>query len=133
MVDVQVFLRRAEQLIDVRNLIRDDPYPAAIALLAVHSAIAINDAVLTALTGSPYRGQDHRQAVKYTVTKCRVLKYDAGGTKHLATLIRHKTNVTYGDRATTFEEADRLRVDAERFETWAYKLLISKGVSVRDV
>jgi hypothetical protein len=98
-------------------------------LLAVHSAIALNDAVLTVLTGSPYKGQDHGQAVSHTRLRCNEAKLDTGGIKHLANLVKRKTDIAYGNRETTFDEALKLSMDAERFETWAYRLLKKKGVT----
>lgn len=130
--DAQVFLKRTDQLAYVRELVKNDPYPSATALLSVHSAIALNDAVLTVLTGSPYKGKDHRQAVSRTESTCREAKLEHKGIKHLANLVKKKTDISYGDRETTSDEAERLRSDAERFETWAFKLLKSKGIKVRE-
>ena len=48
----QVFLDRAQQLGDGRDLLNsDEGFAAATALLAVHTAIALNDALLLELTG----------------------------------------------------------------------------------
>jgi hypothetical protein len=128
-MDASVFLQRAAQLSFIRDHVRKDPYPSATALLAVHSAIALNDAVLTVLTGSPYKGQDHGQAVSRTRSRCNEEKLDTDGIKHLANLVKRKTDIAYGNRETTFDEALKLSMDAERFETWAYKLLKKKGVT----
>ena len=131
--DAEVFLKRTQQLSDVRELVRSDPYPSATALLSVHSAIALNDAVLTILTGSPYKGQGHRQAINRTKSICKAAKLEYAGVRHLANLIRKKTDISYGDHETTPDEAEKLAYEAERFETWAYKLLKNRGITVRGL
>ena len=132
MADAEVFLERTNQLAFVRDFLKDAPYPSTIALLSVHSAIALNDAVLTVLTGNPHKGQGHKEAAGQTKVACRQENVNAGGVKHLDTLIRLKTDISYGDRHTTSEQAERLRSEAERFETWAFKLLRSRGIVVRE-
>lgn len=126
MAESRVYFDRAGQLGFVRDFIReDDSYPEATALLAVHTAIALNDALLLELVGRRPRNPDHATAVQETETACRARKADHRGLKHLRTLLSKKTEVSYGDTPTTVELAKLLAQTSERFEEWALTTLTS--------
>jgi hypothetical protein len=120
----ETYKSRGAQLASVRDLIKDDAaYPSATALLAVHSAIALNDALLTNFSGQPPKGQDHMEAVRQIDKDCRKRRIDRAGIAHLKKLVSAKTKISYGPANTTQEQAQALAVAAERFETWVYKVL----------
>jgi hypothetical protein len=98
------------------RLVRGDPdYTAATALLAVHSAISFNDAVLVKLNGASFHGQDHRQAAEITKRKCAERELDFQGVRHLRELVGNKAYVSYGDENVPPQKVERLCEAAERF------------------
>src|SRR5271157_1931586 len=98
---------RALQLADAMELCHDSmaSYASAVALLAVHSAISYNDAVLIRLTGQRSRGQDHKKAVAAITRACKKGHIRTDGIKHLDKLVGAKTDVSYGD-----EEVDKQKI-----------------------
>jgi len=123
-----VFYRRATQLADAMRLCQDDlsAYGSAAALLAVHSAISYSDAVLIGLIGKRPRGEDHRQAVVALKRACTGAKIDERGIAHLQTLLSVKTDISYGDQLVDNEKIEALCDTAERFQTWAERVLAKK-------
>jgi hypothetical protein len=67
-MSAEFYHERALQLVDAMKLCEDDlsSYAAAVAFLAVHSAISYNDAVLAKLKGRLWKAEDHRQAIAAT-------------------------------------------------------------------
>jgi hypothetical protein len=121
---LDVFLERGNQLSESRRLMQDDrEYAAALALVSIHSAIALNDALLVKLTGKHQMPADHMSAVITTKKQCSQKKIAKDGIRHLESLIRAKTRVSYGDERTSFETATRLAIDSERFEAWVRPLI----------
>lgn len=120
-----VYHHRALQLADAMKLCRDDlaSYAAGAAILAVHSAISYNDALLFKLSGKSFRGQDHSQAVTAIKKECARAKIKPEGVTHLNTLVREKTNVSYGENRVEDGRIKALCITAERFQAWAERLL----------
>lgn len=120
----EVYLERAHQLSDARKLIDGDPpYTAAIALLSIHAALALNNALLVKLGVSARKWKDHMAPVRETEKRCKAKRLDASGVEQLRKLISAKTDVSYGNKAVTFDFAMVLSTASERFEAWAYKRL----------
>jgi hypothetical protein len=107
------------------KLCRDDlgAYASAAALLAIHSAISYNDALLIKLSGRRSRSQAHEQAIKSIGKACGIAKIRPQGIEHLKKLLGAKTDVSYGDRQVDRERAEALCILAERFQAWAEGLL----------
>jgi hypothetical protein len=121
---VDVFIERGDQLSQGRDLMKDSPeYSSALALVSIHCAIALNDALLVKLTGKHDMATDHMVAVKRTKKQCSSKKIPAIGIRHLEDLLSAKTRVSYSDERTTFETANRLAVASERFEAWVRPLM----------
>ncbi len=118
-----VFISRARQLRSARELLEEERfYSSATALLAVLSAIALNDALLSVWLGPSPKRRRHSAAVKATRDVCLERKVDTGGLKHLADLINNKSAVSYGNQEVTSEKAAALALAARRFEAWMYKI-----------
>lgn len=121
---LDVFIERGDQLSESRELMKDDPeYSSALALVSIHCAIALNDALLIKLSGKHQTAEDHMAAVKRTRSQCSSKKIPPVGIKHLEDLLKAKARVSYSDERTTFETASRLAVASERFEAWARPLI----------
>jgi hypothetical protein len=119
-----VFVERARHLSAARDLVAGDTdYTSALALLAVHSAISWNDAILTRLIGRAQKGENHMRAALALEGQCAARKMNREGVKHLKRLIEAKSKISYGDQRTTPEAALSLSVSAERFERWAIQVL----------
>jgi hypothetical protein len=98
-------------------------YTAGLALVSIHCAIALNDALLYKLTGGYKPNADHMESVRRSKRQCNSKKIDSAGLRHLEELIRAKTKVSYSNEKTTPRAADRLAVASERFETWVLPLI----------
>jgi hypothetical protein len=121
---IEVFLERARQLASARDLLREDAaFSSVTALLSVHTAIALNDALLIRLSGARFRGEDHMSAARETRQQCRSRHLDDSGVKQLHTLLSSKSNVSYGDSEVTLKIALALSVASDRFEVWVYARL----------
>src|ERR1039458_3296680 len=93
----RVYYDRGSQLAKAMRLCRYNhpAYPSAAALLAVHRAIAYNDAVQIKLTGDRSRSQDHGQAIAAIRRACGTAKIEPRGVAHLGKLLSMKTDVSY--------------------------------------
>jgi hypothetical protein len=119
---VEIYLERAVQLSSARNLIQNDPpYAAATALLSVHTAIALNDALLLKLGAKSLKNEDHMASVRETVKRCKANGIDVAGVSQLKKLISAKSQVSYGDQSVSFDFASALSVASQRFEAWVYR------------
>jgi hypothetical protein len=124
-IRVRVHHDRALQLANAMELCHDgmEAYASAVALLAVHSAVSYDDAVLIKLTGQRSRSQDHKKAVAAITKACKKGKIRTEGIKHLDKLVGAKTYVSYGDKEVDGLTVEVLYVAAERFQAWAERLL----------
>jgi|ERR1019366_2999216 hypothetical protein len=128
-ISVGVYRSRALQLAKAMNLCWSDlsSYAAAAALLAVHSAISYNDALLIKLTGRRPRSRDHKQAVKAIIRACEKAEIPRAGIQHLDQLVNAKTEVSYGEKEVDDERVRILCVAAEQFYRWVEPLLKDEG------
>jgi hypothetical protein len=109
---------------DAMRLCREvSAYAAATALLAIHSAIAYNDAVQAKLAGRVAQGKNHKASVAETRRACRKARLPDQGLRHLQKLIGFKSDISYGDRNVEAQLSQELSIDAERFESWALQVL----------
>ncbi len=128
-IRIEVYHERATQLADAMELCHDSmaDYASAVALLAVHSAISFNDALLTRLTGKRPKGDDHERVVSATRNACVKDNIEMQGIKHLARLLSAKTDISYGDKEVEYERIETLYETARRFQTWAERVIKRKG------
>lgn len=121
-MSVEVFVARAEQLRLARELVREDAdYASATALLAVHSAISLNDALLMQWTGKRSKGTSHQEAVDQTERECGKRRIERNGLKHLRSLVGDKSDISYGEKRVSHSKALVLAEAAGKFEAWAFK------------
>lgn len=113
---------QAEELYVAMQLLLDDvvQYKSAVALLAVHSAIAYNDAVLEKLGIGVFSDSDHKRAYPRTLKVCAEKKIDHAGLRHLKHLLANKSDYSYNG-AVDISAARAAAAKAERFQLWAYK------------
>jgi len=97
-------------------------FGSAVALLAVHTGIALADAILIAYTGSRSKEQDHRSVLDSLRGLCGSRQTDQAGLTHLDWLIGRKTDFAYGDRRLDMDKDILMAtLRAERFVAWAYR------------
>jgi hypothetical protein len=121
---LDVFIERGDQLSESRDLMKGSPeYSSALALVSIHCAIALNDALLVKLTGKHQMAADHMTAARRTRKQCSSKKIPSLGIKHLEDLLKAKTRVSYSNERTTPDTANRLAVASERFEAWVRPLM----------
>jgi hypothetical protein len=122
-VATRQFIEKADHFFHAMRLAADDiaAYRTSIGLLAVHSAISLNDAISSGLSGSRSRHQDHSGAARDLEKISR--KYgisDLVGVGHLRWLLQEKSKIAYGPERLD-DALIRLSITrAERFHAWAY-------------
>ena len=119
-----VYLKRFKEYSDVIRFLEDEPekYGDTLALLAVHSAISLGDAILVACTGRRSIDQDHRESLRLLRDLCHARRVPDDGLKQYDRLIERKTDISYGERWLYIEGVvKRARLQAVRFAFWAQK------------
>jgi hypothetical protein len=122
---IDAFGHRARQMSDAMKLLGDDlpSYASAVALLAVHCAIAWNDAIQIRLTGKLVKLENHERAATHTRRICGSRRIDADAIRHFEALLGSKNTVAYDETVIHESVADKARTHALRFETWALRIL----------
>lgn len=117
------FIEKADHFFQAMKLVADDleSYRTSVALLAVHSAISLNDAIATAVAGNKSRHQDHSEAATglEKISK-KVGVGNLNGVAHFRWLLQEESRIAYSrDR---LDDAFILSciTRAERFHAWAY-------------
>jgi hypothetical protein len=84
---------RVDACLDAMRFIDDDPgtYRDAVALLAVHSGIALADAIQVGCTESRLKNQVHRKTVKELRNLCGRRAIDDAGVNYFDWLVGKKT------------------------------------------
>jgi hypothetical protein len=122
-IATQQYIEKADHFLKGMQLaaLEFAPYRTGIALLAVHSAISLNDAITTGITGKRCRHQDHLAAVRDLEGISRKHRVqNLNGIGHFRWLLTEKTNIAYGRRRLD-DALIRMSIDrAERFHSWAY-------------
>lgn len=98
-----------------------DPYGNAIGVVAVHAAIAYNDALTIAFRGLKSTEGDHRKAADVLQ---RALGHRAhpDGVERLRSILTLKDRISYAGQYYTLDEARSLLRSAEAFAAWAEAL-----------
>jgi hypothetical protein len=122
-ITTQQYIEKADHFLQAMKLAALDlaPYRTGIALLAVHSAISLNDAITSGLTGKSGKHQDHLAAVKglESISNKHHIQ-NLNGIGHFRWLLAEKTRIAYG-RVRLDDAFVRMSIDrAERFHSWAY-------------
>lgn len=97
------------------------PYRTGIALLAVHSAISLNDAITAGVTGKRGKHEDHSAAVTQLERISRKHHIEnRSGIGHFRGLLAEKTRIAYGNERLDDSLVLLSISRAERFHAWAY-------------
>lgn len=117
------YVEKADHFFQAMRLLADDraAYRTGIALLAVHSAISLSDAITSGLTGKRSKHQDHLAAVTQLESLSRKHHItNRNGIGYFRWLLTEKSRIAYGgerlDDGLVLLSISR----AERFHAWAY-------------
>jgi hypothetical protein len=115
------YRKKADQFFEGMSLLSQgmETYGAGAALLAVHSAISLNDAILAA-SGQRAKADDHRVAIEMLKKLCARHGIEQAGIPHFQWLIARKTDIAYGANRISEKELQLSIAKAQRFATWAY-------------
>src|SRR5260370_13342482 len=117
------YVDKADHFLQGMRLIADDfaTYRTGIGLLAIHSAISLNDAILAGVTGERSKAEDHSAAARELERVCGELKIEkTPGVRHFSFLLRRKSDIAYGDQRIDDNDVKSAIDKAERFTNWAY-------------
>ena len=117
-----VYLKRHEACYESMKFLAGDldSFADAVALLAVHSAISLGDAVLVACKGLRSISEDHHDSCTLLRQLCRERKVPEAGLTHYSRLLARKTDISYGEKRWNAESDVKWAQDhAERFTVWA--------------
>lgn len=122
---IEAFKHRARQMSEAMKFPGDDlpSYASAVALLAVHCAIAWNDVIQIRLTGKRVKYENHKQVADHTRRIRGSRGIEAEGVRHFEALLGSKNAVSYDETLILESAADKARTHALRFETWALRIL----------
>ena len=105
------------------KLLNDDvsAYRTGVGLLAIHSAISLNDAIIVGITGHRGKYENHVQAADELDNICKLTKVmNSKGVRHLRWLLAKKNRVAYEHRRLD-DDSVQMAVDlAKKFHSWAY-------------
>jgi hypothetical protein len=95
----------------------------SVGLLAVHSAIALADAIMVGMTGKRVTAEDHKSAPETLAKLCKKRGWDASGIRHFRSLVSRKSDFAYGDKRIESYELEQALLHAQRFQAWAYRTM----------
>ncbi len=90
------YVDKADHFLQGMRLLADDfaTYRTGIGLLAIHSAISLNDAILAGVTGERSKAEDHSAAARELERVCGELKIEkTPGVRHFSSLLRRKSDI----------------------------------------
>ncbi len=118
------YKEKAQHFYDAMKLLADGitAYRTAVGLLAIHSAISLNDAIIAGSTGKRCKSEDHRGAARDLRRVCNQMRIrDVEGIRHFTWLLSKKTLVAYGEERINEEDLKSTITKAQRFLDWAYR------------
>jgi hypothetical protein len=93
----------------------------AIGLLAVHSCIALADALLVALEGTRTASENHAEAARRLHAWCAAKGLVESGIKHFEWRLGRKTHFSYDERIVREEELQLAKVKMDQFLLWGLR------------
>jgi hypothetical protein len=102
-----------------------DPYGNAIGVVAVHAAIAYNDALTIAFRGIKSTEGDHRKAAD-VLQQALGHRAAAEQVDRLRSVLSMKDRISYAGQYYTLQEAQQLLQSADAFAAWAEALYLER-------
>jgi hypothetical protein len=98
-----------------------DPYGNAVGVVAIHAAIAYNDALTIAFRGIKSTEGEHGKAAD-VLQRAMVNRASPEQVDRLRSILSLKDRISYGGQYYTLDEARRLLRSAEAFAEWAERM-----------
>jgi len=117
------YVEKANHFLQGMKMLAEDlpAYRTSVALLAIHSAISFNDAILAGIKGQRSKADDHSAAARELLGICRERRLEnTHGVRHLTSLLSSKSDVAYGEKRIDDNDIKSAMDKAERFANWAY-------------
>ena len=117
------YLEKADHFLQGMRRLSDNSgaYRSGVGLLAVHSAISLNDAIIAGVRGSRTKAEDHSTAVSELGRICAEFRVEANpGVQHFSYLVSRKTGIAYGNERISDADLKLTTDKAERFANLAY-------------
>jgi len=113
------FYAAARDLTELNTV--EDPYSAAIGLLAIHGCIAMADALLVSSEGQ--RGSaDHSEAARRLRSWCSAHGLEARGIKHFEWLLAKKSLFAYEEHPVSLDTLHDAKIRMDQFFAWALQM-----------
>ncbi|MCK4351897.1 hypothetical protein KAW65_00635 [candidate division WOR-3 bacterium] len=95
----------------------------ASALLGIHASIALTDSLTIYESEKRASDEQHMDAVKLLKSVCNTKGISKDGPNRLGKILSKKSFIAYGERfrAMDTEKLKSIRLNVERFFTWAYR------------
>jgi hypothetical protein len=115
------YFRRATQFLDAARLLRDDleGFGDVVAVIAVHGAIALADAIMEGFGTGRSQDEGHATAAQSLRRLCGRLQIDSVGVIHFMKLVKQKSLFSYGNQRLDHNKIKAAVVHLERFTSWA--------------
>lgn len=117
------YYKRAEEFYKAMKDEEESGRYNASALLGIYASIALTDSLIIYESGKRAADEQHMDAVKLLKSICNTKAISEGGPKRLGKVLSKKNFVAYGEhfRAIDTDELKSIRLNVQRFFTWAYK------------
>jgi hypothetical protein len=105
--------------------VEGDPYGNAVGVVAIHAAIAYNDALTIAFRGLKSTEGDHRKAAD-VLRRAMGNRAEPEQVERLRSILALKDRISYAGQYYTLDEARRLLRSAEEFGGWAERAYLER-------
>lgn len=116
----RAYRRKGKILLEAAEISLEFELYDAAAVLAIHAAILVADAVLIRTSGLKSASDDHRDVIELIAART---KNPAPARRHLGTILSVKNQIEYTGELVTPEEARNIYRSARRLEEWAKSYL----------
>ncbi len=100
-------------------------YYNAAAILIVHAAISLADALTIKKSGQKSKGENHYEVISLIKEIVGDSEDKTKALNHLEAIISHKNSVAYAGDVYNKSDIEKLKKHYERFSTWAKSILNS--------
>ena len=96
----------------------DNELLTSASILFVHAAIAYTDALTIKTASVKSAGDDHGMTIYLVEQVLPLSGEDKKGLNRLGKILGEKSKVSYGGKVYTKKQADRIKTDFNRYQTW---------------
>lgn len=117
------YCKRADEFFEAMSDEAEFERYNASALLGIHASIALTDSLIIRESGKRAADEQHMDTVKLLKNVCNTKGISENGPNRLGKVLSEKNFIAYGEHFRTMDtnKLKNIRLDVERFFTWAYK------------